>query len=58
MFVRNFSAGQTIIHYGEMGSEYFVLSKGKVRVTVYQPGSNPADRNLAEKISFEKVLDP
>ena len=41
-----------------MGSEYFVLSKGKVRVTVYQPGSNPADRNLAEKISFEKVLDP
>jgi len=40
-----------------MGSEYFVLAQGKVRVTVYKPGTNPADPDLAEKISFEKVLE-
>lgn len=28
MFTRKFSAGQRIISYGEMGSEYFVLSHG------------------------------
>lgn len=57
MFVRNFSAGQSIIRYGEMGSQYFVLSKGQVRVTVYQPGTNAADPEIAEKVAFEKVLD-
>ena len=35
MFERSFKAGQTLINYGEIGSEYFVLAKGKVRVTVY-----------------------
>ena len=35
MFARRFAAGQNVIRYGEMGSEYFVLSKGQVRVTVY-----------------------
>ena len=58
MFVRNFKAGQSIIRYGEMGSEYFVLSKGQVRVTVYKPGTNAFDPNIAEKMAFEKVLDP
>lgn len=58
MFARKFTAGQSIIRYGEMGSEYFVLSKGQVRVTVYQPGTNPFDPKLAEKVAFKKVLDP
>jgi len=57
MFSRNFAKGQTIICYGEMGSEYFVLARGKVCVTVYKPGTNPADPALVEKISFEKVLE-
>ena len=57
MFARKFKAGQNIIRYGEMGSEYFVLSKGQVRVTVYQPGTNTGDARLAEKVAFEKVLD-
>ena len=57
MFARQFTAGQNIIRYGEMGSEYFVLSKGQARVTVYRPGTNPSDPKLAEHVSFEKVLD-
>ena len=35
MFARSFTKGQTIIRYGDLGSEYFVLAKGNVRVTVY-----------------------
>jgi len=41
-----------------MGSEYFVLATGKVRVTVYKPGINSEDPELTDKIAFEKVLEP
>ena len=40
-----------------MGSEYYVLSKGQARVTVYKPGTDPSDPNISNKIAFEKVLD-
>ena len=30
MFPRNFAQNQCIIRYGEMGTEYFVLSSGQV----------------------------
>ena len=58
MFSRNFKANQPIIRYGEMGSEYFVLASGRVRVTVYRSGTDPKDPSLAEKVDFEKVLEP
>ncbi len=58
MFPRKFQQNQCIIRYGEMGSEYFVLSSGKVQVTVYQPGTDPNDPNLDKKIAFTKVLEP
>lgn len=56
MFSRNFSSNQNIIRFGDMGSEYFVLGRGQVRVTVYKPGTDPKDPNLAEMIAFEKIL--
>ena len=58
MFSRNFKANEPIIRYGEMGSEYFVLASGRVRVTVYKTGADPKDPNLADDIAFEKVLEP
>lgn len=57
MFGRKIPAHQPIIKYGEMGSEYFVLASGQVRVTVYKPGTDPKDPNLADHIAFEKVLE-
>lgn len=57
MFGRNFVNEQVIIRYGDMGSEYFVLAKGKVRVTVYQPGTDPKDPQLHTKVAFEKTLE-
>ena len=60
MFSQTFSAGENIIRFGEIGSEYFVLAKGKVRVTVYRQGTNPSDppAELAKRVAFEKVLQP
>ena len=57
MFSRNFIHNQKIISYGDMGSEYFVLGKGKVRVTVYKPGADPKDPKLDQQVAFEKVLE-
>lgn len=57
MFGRNFSRGQIIIRFGELGSEYFVLARGQVRVTVYERGTDPNDPMLSEKVAFEKVLE-
>jgi len=39
MFQRTFVAGETIIKYGEIGTEYFVLARGQVRVSVFKPGT-------------------
>lgn len=47
MSQKKFEADQIVIRYGSVGSEYFVLSKGRVRVTVYEPGTEPNDPNLA-----------
>lgn len=35
MFARKFKAGENIIQFGNTGTEYFVLAKGSVHVTVY-----------------------
>lgn len=56
MFTKHFSQGEKIIRFGDIGSEYFILSSGVVGVTVYQPGSNPFDPKLSEKITIEKEL--
>ena len=58
MYSRAFKAEEVIIRYGDMGADYFVLAKGQVRVTVYKPQTDPNDPELAEKIAFEKVLEP
>ena len=52
MFKKTFKEGEAIIRFGDIGAEYFVLASGSVKVTVYQPGSNPFDPKLHEKISF------
>ena len=43
---QKFTANQTIIKYGDVGTEYFILSRGKVRVIVYKPETNPNDTDL------------
>jgi cAMP-dependent protein kinase regulator len=56
MFKKHFVDGHDIIRFGDLGYEYFILANGKVKVTVYTPGSNPFDPKLSEKIQFVKEL--
>ena len=56
MYTKHFNKGENIIRFGDIGSEYFILSSGVVKVTVYQTSSNPFDPKLAEKITVEKEL--
>ena len=37
----SFKKGDLIIKYGDIGYKYYVLSRGKVKVTVYNRGTNP-----------------
>lgn len=40
---------ENIIKYGDIGSTYFILSKGSVKVTVYQPGTPANSPDLENK---------
>ena len=57
MKIIKFTKGQSIITYGEEGKEYYILSKGKVRVIVYKPGTDTKDPDLASKILFTKEME-
>ena len=35
MYTKHFNKGENIIRYGDIGSEYYILSSGVVKVTVY-----------------------
>jgi len=56
MFSRKYKKGDVIIKYGDMGTDYFVLTEGKVEVTVYTPGTSASDPKLASKVMFKKLL--
>ena len=56
MYSQHFTHEQLIIKYGDIGDKYFVLSKGTVKVKVYEPGTSPFDPELESKIKFEKIL--
>ena len=43
---QSFLEGEKIIKYGDQGKEYFVLLKGKVKVIIFQKGSDPNDDQL------------
>ena len=51
-----FSKNDTIIKYGDMGTKYYILSKGNVKVTVYKPGTDPKDENLEQKVNIVKYM--
>ena len=56
MYCRKYKKGEKIINYGDMGTDYFVLTEGTVKVTVYAPGTNPKSPNLADHVTIQKEL--
>ena len=57
MKIENFNTGDKIITYGDAGRDYYILSKGKVGVKVYQPKTDPKDPELDSKVMFTKELN-
>ena len=53
----SFEIGQPIIRYGDPGAKYYVLSKGRIKVTVYQMGTDESDPDINSKIAVTKVLE-
>lgn len=53
---QTYKAGERIITYGEMGDQYYVMKEGKVMVIVYEQGTDPGDKELANKVKFTKDL--
>jgi CRP-like cAMP-binding protein len=47
---------EIIIKYGDIGSTYYILSKGSVKVTVYQPGTQANSPDLENKKLFTKYM--
>ncbi len=58
MYKKSYNRGDTIIKYGDMGSEYYILSSGFVEVYVYQPGTKADDPNINENVMLTKHLGP
>ena len=46
---QEFKKNDLIIKYGDVGHEYFILSKGSVKVIVYQKDTDPNDSDLGSK---------
>ena len=54
---QHFRKGDIMIKYGEVGMYYYMLSKGKAKVTVYRKNADPAEANLAKKVQFTKPIE-
>lgn len=54
---RKYKENSNLISYGENGSEYFLLSKGRLEVLVYEKGTNPKDTNIKNKITKRKQIE-
>jgi len=52
-----FKSGETIIRYGDLGSLYYILAKGQVRVKIYNEGTDPNDPMIESKLKLDKILE-
>lgn len=46
MYPKSFKKDEYIIKFGDIGSEYYILNKGNVEVTVYKEGTKYDEPNL------------
>jgi CRP-like cAMP-binding protein len=46
-----------LIKYGDVGQEYFILSKGSVKITVFNKDTDPNDPELSKKVMLTKYME-
>ena len=56
MQLEKFKKGEVITRFGDIGDKYYILSKGQVKVKVFEPNANPFDPKLESKLMIEKEL--
>ena len=54
---QKFKQDDIIIRYGDEGTTYYLLSKGTVKVIVYEKGTDPKDPELESKVVFTKEME-
>jgi CRP-like cAMP-binding protein len=52
-----YKANDLIIKYGDIGTQYFLLAKGCVKVLLYRDGTKADDKDLEYKIKLTKFID-
>ena len=53
---QKFLKNEQIIKYGDVGKIYYILSKGSVKVILYNDGTKADDPQLKKKIKLEKFM--
>jgi CRP-like cAMP-binding protein len=53
---QTFQTKELLIKYGDVGLEYFILSKGSVKITIYNKGTDPNDPELDQKVMLTKHM--
>jgi CRP-like cAMP-binding protein len=56
MMPQKFAPGEKIIKYGDEGSTYYILSKGTVKVILYQEDAKATDPDLDDKVKLTKTM--
>ena len=56
--MQEYTIGEVITRYGDIGDRYYMLAEGTVQVKVYQPGTSPFDPQLESKLTIKKELTP
>lgn len=57
MQMQHYKRGDMLTRFGDIGDKYYILAKGIVKVKVYEPGSNPFDPRIEDKLIIEKELN-
>lgn len=51
MLLVTFKKGDMIIDYGELNDNFYILKKGTLKITEYDPDTNPYDQQMDQKIT-------
>lgn len=51
-----FNKNDRIVRFGDISPNYFILRKGKIKVTEYEAGADPSDPNLEDRVALVKYI--
>jgi hypothetical protein len=52
-----YQKNEQIVRFGDISQNYYILHKGKIKVTEYEPSTSPHDLDLENKITLVKYIN-